>query len=163
MKKFALTLALIGGLGAAVAVGAHAREHGPDGGRGPMMARMMHMTPEDRAAFLDARLAAVKAGLKLTPDQEKLWPPVETAVRDNMKAMTDLRDQMKAADKPTDMMDGLTRMADATSARADGLHKLADAAKPLYASLDDAQKGRLPVLLHGAGRGEGGGGHRWGK
>ena len=29
------------------------------------------MSPEDRAAFTDARIAAVKAGLKLTPDQDK--------------------------------------------------------------------------------------------
>jgi hypothetical protein len=43
------------------------------------------MSPEDRAAFTDARIAAVKAGLKLTPDQEKLWPPVEAAVRDLAK------------------------------------------------------------------------------
>jgi hypothetical protein len=43
------------------------------------------MSAEDRAAFVDARIAAVKAGLKLTPDQEKLWPPVETAVRDFAK------------------------------------------------------------------------------
>ena len=40
------------------------------------------MNPEDRAAFADARIAAVHAGLKLTPDQEKLWPPVEAAVRE---------------------------------------------------------------------------------
>src|SRR5215468_12152639 len=45
----------------------------------------MRMTPEDRAAFVDARIAAVHAGLKLTPDQEKLWPPVEAAVRDFAK------------------------------------------------------------------------------
>ncbi len=43
------------------------------------------MSPEDRAAFLDARIAAVHAGLKLSADQEKLWPPVETAVRDFAK------------------------------------------------------------------------------
>ena len=43
------------------------------------------MSTEDRAAFVDAKIAAVKAGLKLTPDQEKLWPPVEAAVRDFAK------------------------------------------------------------------------------
>src|SRR6202023_1912960 len=49
----------------------------------------MRMNPEDRAAFTDARIAAVKAGLKLTADQEKLWPPVETAVRDFAKLRID--------------------------------------------------------------------------
>src|SRR6201991_4128515 len=47
------------------------------------------MNPEDRAAFTDARIAAVKAGLKLTADQEKLWPPVEAAVRDFAKLRID--------------------------------------------------------------------------
>ena len=65
--------------------------------------------PEDRAAFTDARIAAVHAGLKLTPDQEKLWPPVEAAVRDfakmridranaRMKAKEDARGQQKPDD-----------------------------------------------------------------
>ena len=43
---------------------------------------MQRMSTEDRAAFVDARIAAVKAGLKLTPEQEKNWPAVESAVRD---------------------------------------------------------------------------------
>ena len=37
-------------------------------------------SPEDRAAFLDARIAALKAGLELNADQEKNWAPLE--VRD---------------------------------------------------------------------------------
>src|SRR5450631_1782345 len=37
---------------------------------------------EDRAAFLDARLAGLHAGLKLTPDQEKSWPAFEQAYRE---------------------------------------------------------------------------------
>ncbi len=49
----------------------------------------MQLSPEDRAAFTDARIAAVHAGLKLNADQEKLWPPVETAVRDFAKLRFD--------------------------------------------------------------------------
>ncbi len=49
----------------------------------------MRMSAEDRAAFADARIAAVNAGLKLNADQEKLWPPVETAVRDFAKLRID--------------------------------------------------------------------------
>src|SRR5258708_33336912 len=37
------------------------------------------LSPDDRAALTDARIAAVKAVLKLTPDQQKLWPPAEAA------------------------------------------------------------------------------------
>ena len=49
----------------------------------------MRMNPEDRAAFVDARIAAVHAGLKLNADQEKLWPPIEGAVRDFAKLRID--------------------------------------------------------------------------
>jgi hypothetical protein len=33
----------------------------------------------DVSAFADARIAALKAGLQLTPDQAKNWPPFEQA------------------------------------------------------------------------------------
>src|SRR6201986_3101077 len=55
----------------------------------PWFHEHMRMSPEDRAAFTDARIAAVHAGLKLSPDQEKLWPPLETAVRDFAKLRMD--------------------------------------------------------------------------
>ena len=42
-------------------------------------------TAEDRAAFLDARIAALKAGLELNADQEKNWPALESAMRDLAK------------------------------------------------------------------------------
>src|ERR1700751_2631066 len=62
---------------------------------------MQHMrfSPEDRAAFVDARFAAVHAGLKLNAEQEKLWPPVEGAVRDFAKLRIDrAQARMKAQD-----------------------------------------------------------------
>ncbi len=40
---------------------------------GPGWRRMMN--PEDRAAMTDARIAGLKAMLRLTPDQERHWPP----------------------------------------------------------------------------------------
>src|SRR5204863_8824218 len=68
----------------------------------------MRMNPEDRAAFADARIAAVHAGLKLSADQEQLWPPVETAVREFSKLRIDRANarmdapQGDAAQKPDD-------------------------------------------------------------
>jgi hypothetical protein len=35
----------------------------------------------DRNNLTDMRIDLVKAALQLTPDQEKLWPPVESAIR----------------------------------------------------------------------------------
>src|SRR6201989_1579564 len=63
----------------------------------PWFQEHMRINPEDRAAFADARIAAVHAGLKLTPDQEKLWPPVEAAVRDFAKLRMDRANARMAA------------------------------------------------------------------
>lgn len=145
------------------------------------------ISPEDRSAFIDARIAAVKAGLQLTPDQEKNWPPVEAAVRDFAKMRIDRAnarasewEARRAAransdakgdkgDKPQDRAEGsrpdpiarLHERADSMAATAAGLKRIADAADPLYKSLDDSQKRRLRVLTrmgwreHGFGEEQG--------
>jgi len=126
------------------------------------------MTPEDRQAFSDARIAAVHAGLKLTPDQEKLWPPVETAVRDFAKLRIDRANaRMGARDEPRDQQsnDPVSRLrerADDMATSAAAMKKIADAADPLYKTLDEGQKRRLTLLTH-HGRFGGGEGwrHRW--
>jgi hypothetical protein len=120
----------------------------------------MHISPEDRAAFADARIAAVHAGLKLTADQEKLWPLVETAVRDFAKLRIDRANaRMKAkedastdAQKPVDPVARLRARADNMATTAAALKKIADAADPLYKTLDDGQKRRLAILTHRGGR-----------
>ena len=128
----------------------------------------MRLTPEDRAAFADARIAAVHAGLKLSAEQEKLWPPVETAVREfsklkidranaRMKALDDAQDQQKADDP----LARLRQRADDMAASAAALKKIADAADPLYKTLDEGQKRRLAILTHGGRFGDGGWRHRW--
>jgi hypothetical protein len=133
--------------------------------------RMQHMrmNPEDRAAFVDARIAAVHAGLKLNADQEKLWPPVEAAVRDFAKLRIDRANAlMKAQDTaggqqtPDDPVARLRERADNMAASAAVLKKIADAADPLYKTLDEGQKRRLTMLTH-HGRFGGGEGwrHRW--
>jgi hypothetical protein len=43
------------------------------------------LTADDIAAFTDARIAALKTALRLTPDQEKNWPAVEQALREISK------------------------------------------------------------------------------
>src|SRR5262249_21226126 len=46
---------------------------------------------EDMRAFGEARLAALKAGLALTPEQEKSWPAFEQAARELTKLRIDRR------------------------------------------------------------------------
>jgi hypothetical protein len=121
----------------------------------------VRMSPEDRAAFADARIAAVHAGLKLTPDQEKLWPAVETAVRDFAKLRIDRanarmkasQDDSKDAQKADDPVARLRERADTMATTAAALKKIADAADPLYKTLDEGQKRRLTILTHMEHRG----------
>jgi hypothetical protein len=115
----------------------------------------MRMNPEDRAAFADARIAAVHAGLKLSADQEKLWPPVETAVREFAKLRIDRANaRMNAGpgdasqQKPDDPVARLRERADNMATSATAMKKIADAADPLYKTLDDGQKRRLALLTH---------------
>ncbi len=126
----------------------------------------MRMNPEDRAAFADARIAAVHAGLKLTADQEKLWPPVESAVRDLVKLRIDRANaRMKAQDDAQAEDNPVARLrehADNMAASAAAMKKIADAADPLYKTLDEGQKRRLAILTHhGRFGGPGGWRHRW--
>ena len=118
------------------------------------------MSAEDRAAFADARIAAVHAGLKLNADQEKLWPPVEAAVKEFAKLRIDranarmnaMRDDDRDRQKPDDPVARLRERADAMGATAAAMKKIADAADPLYKTLDDGQKRRLAILTHMEGR-----------
>lgn len=113
---------------------------------------------EDVSAFTDAKIAGLKAGLKLNPGQEKNWPAFETALREAAKARAaraaELREKFKDHER-VDVIDGLRTRARMMTARGSELEKIAEAAKPLYDSLDDAQKRRLHVLLHFVLRGPG--------
>jgi len=125
----------------------------------------MRMSPEDRAAFADAKIAAVHAGLKLNADQEKLWPPVESAVRELAKLRIDranARTNAKPDDaqKPDDPVSRLRERADNMATMAAAMKKIADAADPLYKTLDDGQKRRLAILTQRASRF---GGEGWGR
>src|ERR1700693_2161323 len=118
--------------------------------------QQMRMSPEDRAAFTDARIAAVHAGLKLNADQEKLWPPVETAVRDFAKMRIDRanarmnaqKNDSNGAQQPDDPVTRLRDRADTMATTAAAMKRIADAADPLYKTLDDGQKRRLAILTH---------------
>ena len=117
----------------------------------------------DRAAYFEARLAGLHAGLTLNTDQEHLWPALERAVRDlaslhgapRQADAVALKDDVVAqanaevsgsADKP---FAALRRTGERLERNGKALQALADAAKPMFASLDQDQKSRLPYLLRG--------------
>ena len=125
-------------------------------------------TAEDITAYGDARIAALKAGLKLTAEQEKLWPPLEKAMRDMAKERSERFAARANADRPQDPVARLKLRAERMEQTGASLKAVADAAGPLYASLDDAQKKRFRVMAHFTGRqfAQGYGRHRhheWGR
>ena len=118
---------------------------------------------QEAAGFvLDAKLTGMHAALSLTPEQDKNWAPFEAAVREAAKARREAHQQWRqqregdARPSPIAMM---SEMSDHLAKAAVELKKIADAGKPLYDSLDDAQKrhfGPLVQMLH-----EGGDQHGW--
>jgi hypothetical protein len=159
MRKFAIAGVAALAIAGSTAVYAQHRHWSYDHAR---------MNPADRAALADARIAAVHAGLKLTADQEKLWPPVEAAVKDLVKLRIDRAnarmnaskdDSTDGQQKPDDPVARLRERADNMATTAAALKKIADATDPLYKTLDDGQKRRLALLTrhgeHGFGGGEG--------
>ncbi len=132
------------------------------------------MSPETRSRLEDGRLAMVKTALQLTPDQEKLWAPVETQVRDAFKArearMEDWkkkRDEWRAErekggdHKRADLAARFEKISQRMSERAERMKAFSTAFSPFYASLNDEQKEVLRPLMHELSPGFGHRGHRF--
>ncbi len=114
------------------------------------------MTANQLVDQFDARTARLKVELRLTPDQEKNWAGFEGAMQGLGKTRADrivaIRDE-RAKDKgAVDVLDQINRRADSQIALSNDWKKLADAAKPLYASLDEQQKQRFAEQLLGGER-----------
>ncbi len=156
LKKVAIGAAALMVLASAVAYAQQPPDQADGGWR-------FHFSAEDRAAFLDARVAALHAGLKLSPDQEKLWPAFEQAFRElaavRAKRMQGFhqfammrREHMNEArgdeQGSADPIQQAERAAAALGERSAALKHYADAGAPLYQRLDDSQKARFVVLSH---------------
>jgi hypothetical protein len=129
-------------------------DHDGFGNGGPRAEHRHRLSAEDRSAFADARIAALKAGLELTPDQAKNWPAFEGALR-NMVQLRIQRMQARQAREqagdqqtqtPTNPFDRLASRADNMTKRSAALKQIADTGAPLYQSLNDAQKARFTML-----------------
>jgi zinc resistance-associated protein len=153
---------LAGTTALAIAGGAFAYAQQGSGGDGLERVQRWRPTSEDISAFGDARIAALHAGLKLSAEQEKNWPAVESALRDLAKQRSERFAARASADRPKDPIERLNLRAEVMGQRAAALKKLADAAGPLYKSLDDAQKHRFVMLARLGGRQQADGfrGHR---
>jgi len=107
----------------------------------------------DRAA---ARIAKMKVDLNLTADQEKNWSGFASAMQDFSKKQGDrriaIRDARAQQQSKFDVLDETRKSADAQIERSNDRKKLADAAQPLYTSLDEQQKQRFAEMIFGGDR-----------
>jgi LTXXQ motif family protein len=120
------------------------------------------LSAADMSALTDARITIIKTALQLTPDQEKLWPPIETAIRDRAKdrqarlafaeqRVGERREQRSQGNvveaiRDRNPIDFMHRRAEALDQRGADMKKLADAWQPLYQTLTPDQKRRMGAL-----------------
>jgi hypothetical protein len=98
-----------------------------------------HVTPKvaNRAGYMldDAQIASIKQRLHLTPDQERMWPAVEVALRN--VAFAKARDARLRGAQPGSIDPNSTEVQD-----------LKSAAIPLLMSFSDQQKDEVRSLAH---------------
>ena len=95
-------------------------------------------------AGIDAQLKVMKTSLRLTADQEKDWAPFEAAVKAAQTARVVAL--QKEQDGNLSPMDRNVAIAERLAQSQADLDKIVEAAKPLYASLADAQKHKFIAL-----------------
>lgn len=128
--------------------------HAQTSSRGPSE----RLSAADLSTLTDARINIVKAALQLTPDQEKLWPAIENAIRQRAKdRQANLAGVAQTVGERSDTgvvntvrdrnpIDFMRRRADAMVKRSSDLNRLADAWQPLYQTLTPDQKKRMGFL-----------------
>lgn len=148
MRKSILASAVITGLATSIFAPSVFAAVG-DKPTAPDIVQMQRMQ-ERHALLLDAHLAAMKAGLKLTPEQEKNWSAFESAIRGAEKARVDrwrqAQERMSQGERPSPI-ERMTIMSVHLQKMAEQLKLVADAGKPLYDSLTDAQKRDFGPLM----------------
>lgn len=147
---------VMAGAGALAIVGA-SLAYAQSGPAGFERAPRWRPSAQDIEAFGDARIAALHAGLKLNAEQEKNWPALEAALRDFAKLRAERAALRANATPARDPIERLAKRAQAIEETGAALKKIADAAAPLYKSLDDSQKHRFVALARFAAHRDG----RW--
>jgi hypothetical protein len=95
-------------------------------------------------AGIDTQLKGLRSSLRLTADQDKDWAAFESAVKDAEKArVLALQKEQSGKLSPMDLN---AAKADRIAQGQADLGKIVDAAKPLYESLDGAQKQKFVAL-----------------
>jgi len=101
------------------------------------------LTAEQIVASSDANIERIKKELNLTPEQEKNWAGFNSAMHylgHNGADRLNLRVARAKRDPPDDIIEQMRNEAQFLNDRAVDQRNVADAAEPLFASLDGKQK-----------------------
>jgi LTXXQ motif family protein len=101
------------------------------------------ITAEQIVANSDTNIERIKKELNLTPEQEKNWAGFNSAMHylgHNGADRLNLRIARAKRDPPDDIIEQMRNEAQFLNDRAVDQRNVADAAEPLFASLDDKQK-----------------------
>jgi hypothetical protein len=101
------------------------------------------LTAEQIVANSDSYIERIKTELNLTPEQEKNWSGFSSAMHylgHNGADRLNLRIARAKRDPPDDIVEQMRNEAQFLVDRAQDQRNVADAAEPLFASLDDKQK-----------------------
>jgi len=101
------------------------------------------LTAEQIVANSDNNIERIKQELQLTPEQEKNWAAFNSAMHSlghNGADRLNLRIARAKRDPPDDIVEQMRNEAQFLDDRAVDQRNVADAAEPLYASLNDKQK-----------------------
>jgi hypothetical protein len=110
---------------------------------------------------MNRRLERLKTELKLSPQQEALWSPVQAQLRKMQDERRSFRQGEGMNQRYAELPARLDVMAERAQRGSQDLRDLSAAIKPLWASLDDGQKAtvlkNLPGRWHRGERGDHGG------
>lgn len=124
----------------------------------PSAASPERLNAADRNTLTDMRVDLVKAALQLTPEQQKYWPAIESAIRasaeDRRARIAKIQETVgRRADESRlealrnrDPVAFLQRRSQALAQRSADLDKLAEAWQPLYSTLNQEQRQRMAAL-----------------
>lgn len=179
------TLFALAAVAALATAPALAQTAGPGGPGAPGADARPAAVAIDRSALIDARIAAIRAGLRLTSEQEPLFAPVADAIRAAGEARLERREAMRGegmhgrgmrGDRmrgdgmrrqgtrgdaaSADFMQRLERYSARAGERASEVSGVASAVRPLWDSLDEGQQALLPVLMRETRMSGRGGRHR---
>jgi len=100
-----------------------------------------------QGSHVEGHIAFMKAELGITPEQEMLWGPVASAMREDVKKLQEAERKVARKPAPDSALEYLDNRVNFANLRAEGEVRFLNAFRPLYANLSPQQKQIADDLL----------------